>query len=148
MPVEESCGAIVWKFEKGVPRFLVLRRADEENVWEPPKGHRNPDESEREAAVRELREEVGIDNAVFDPAFRTVLEYTNSKGVTLRYVFFLVRANSVKLSAEHNDAKWISLEELPIYFKYDDIRSVYRKAAENTSRVHIGTTQIPRFGHS
>ena len=50
--VEESCGAIVWTTKGSVPRFLVLRRADEENMWEPPKGHRQEGESEKQRRIQ------------------------------------------------------------------------------------------------
>jgi len=133
MQIEESCGAIVWKKEKDKILFLILHRADEENVWEAPKGHRISSETEKETAIRELREELHIQNPSLDTEFRAILEYENSKGILMRYVFFLAYAETIKLSDEHDSYKWINIQELPIYFKYDDIRSVYRQAAERLS---------------
>ena len=44
--IEESCGAIIWKKKNNQIKFLILKRYDETNVWEPPKGHRNNNETE------------------------------------------------------------------------------------------------------
>ena len=128
--VEESCGAIVWTMKEGKPRFLVLQRADEENVWEPPKGHRQEGESEKQTATRELKEELSIENPSFHPSFREVLEYTNSKGIIIYYVLFLFRAGNIAISSEHSAYRWIPIEEIDKYFTYDDIKEIYRKASQ------------------
>lgn len=130
--IEESCGAIIWKKDKGKIKFLVLHRADEDNVWEPPKGHRISSETEKETTIRELNEELNITNPHFDKKFREVLEYESSKRKIIRYTFFLAYSKQIELSEEHDSFEWIEIKELPLYFEYDDIRSIYRKAAERT----------------
>jgi len=56
-----------------------------------------------------------LQNPSFDTEFRAILEYENSKGILMRYVFFLVYAETIKLSNEHDSYKWINIQELPIY---------------------------------
>ena len=131
--IEESCGAIVWKREKGKTKFLLLHRADEDGVWEPPKGHRIQFETEKETAIRELDEELNIREAIFDAKFKEVLEYENSKGKIIRYIFFLVHAEEIELSEEHDSFVWLSIDELPKYLKYRDILEMYTRAQERIS---------------
>jgi bis(5'-nucleosidyl)-tetraphosphatase len=54
--------------------FLLMRHHDR---WDLPKGHVDAGESDTECALRELREETGIeaDDIELDPGFRFVIEY-------------------------------------------------------------------------
>ncbi len=57
-----------------IESFLLMRHHDR---WDHPKGHVDDGESDAECALRELREETGIEAAdiELDPDFRFVIEY-------------------------------------------------------------------------
>jgi bis(5'-nucleosidyl)-tetraphosphatase len=59
---------------KPIQSFLLMRHHDR---WDLPKGHLDEGESDAECALRELREETGIEAAdiELDPGFRFVIEY-------------------------------------------------------------------------
>jgi 8-oxo-dGTP pyrophosphatase MutT (NUDIX family) len=60
--------------------ILMMRRR---GMWDLPKGHREPDETERECAAREVCEECGLEPAfleVGDELVRTVHSYVSATG--------------------------------------------------------------------
>jgi 8-oxo-dGTP pyrophosphatase MutT (NUDIX family) len=72
-----SCGVLVYRDE---PKrsFLLLKHADR---WDLPKGLIDPDESDFDCALRELKEETGIDPKLveMDKQFRFVHRYPISR---------------------------------------------------------------------
>jgi 8-oxo-dGTP pyrophosphatase MutT (NUDIX family) len=120
-------------------RFLLL---DYGAYWDYPKGHVEAgDKDDLAAAMRELREETGIDINVHDcsvavePAFkREIVYYFRSKRGLVRktVVFFLARAGGqrprVALSHEHAGFAWLpyplALERLTYASAKDVLRSV------------------------
>ena len=56
-PVEAGGGYVVRRSERGLEVLMIFRRG----VWDLPKGKLDDGETQREAAVREVAEEVGID---------------------------------------------------------------------------------------
>ena len=59
MPIETCCGAVVINRENGETRYLLI--ANPSGIWGFPKGHMEAGETERETALREIKEETGLD---------------------------------------------------------------------------------------
>jgi len=55
---EKSCGAIVYRRESGNVLYLIIQQKSRH--WSFPKGHVERGESEKETALREIREETGL----------------------------------------------------------------------------------------
>ena len=70
---EKSCGAVVFRAAEGVVQYLLVR--GHEGFWGFPKGHVEAGESEQATALREIREETGLDVALVD-GFRTTNAHT------------------------------------------------------------------------
>ena len=89
---EKSCGAVVFRAEEGEIKYLLVR--GHEGFWGFPKGHVEPGESERETALREIREETGLNVALVD-GFRTTDAHTlarEGKPNTIKQnVYFLAK---------------------------------------------------------
>ena len=83
---EISAGAIVYTKENNEIRYLLIR--DFHGNWGFPKGHLENDETLKEAAVREIREEAGID-ILLDTSFREDLSYVMPNGIDKTSVYFL-----------------------------------------------------------
>ena len=70
---EKSAGAVIYKIENGEPLFLITY--SKKNFPGFPKGHIEKGETEEIAAIREIKEEVGL-NVTLKPNFKTSISYT------------------------------------------------------------------------
>lgn len=59
MPTEKSCGAIVFTYIDGVRHYVIVKQVDGHHGF--PKGHVEGDESEMMTALREIKEETGLE---------------------------------------------------------------------------------------
>jgi 8-oxo-dGTP pyrophosphatase MutT (NUDIX family) len=91
-----------------------VRRGNHRDVWALPKGHPDGDETPLEAAVREVREETGVEA---DPVEELgEIQYTYERGgeeVSKRVVFFLFFYRQGELSHDHEIAavRWMPIQE-------------------------------------
>lgn len=124
---EKSCGAIVMKDGK----VLVIKQTD--GHWSFPKGHVEDGETEEETALREIKEEVGLD-VELDTGFRSVIGYCPNKPNTYKeVVFFMAKAitfDVIMQEEEVIDYKWVSLEEVKEMFKNRNDQGVVMSAIE------------------
>ena len=102
---------------------LVLRRSGigrSPGSWEMVHGHADPGESPWDAAVRELREETGLDPVRMYNLSRVESFYLHkSDTVTLVAMFAaLVERAEVVLSEEHDDFAWLPVEEAKQRFSW------------------------------
>jgi len=101
-------------------RLLALRKAEEyasqdryaENRWETPGGKIEEGETPVEAAVRELREETGLEAEPVEVGGR-VVDKSLDRGVRIvfRPVALWVDSTEVVLSVEHSGFEWLHAEE-------------------------------------
>ena len=127
---EKSCGAVVFKKNPEVC-YLLLRY--EAGHWDFVKGNVEPNESEGDTVMRELREETGIADAEFIDEFRVRIEYFyRRQGETVRkeVVFFIVEAKTteVKLSFEHVDFEWLNYTQAFEKLTFKNAKDVLQKA--------------------
>ena len=74
MKREKSCGAIVFTQENGVRQYVIIRETYG-GACGFPKGHMEAGETERETALREVKEETGLDVVLYDD-FRLTDEHS------------------------------------------------------------------------
>src|SRR5688572_8225009 len=119
---ERSAGIIV--FRKGDERENLFLLLDYGRYWDYPKGHLKKGEDEREAALRELEEETGIEEVELLDDFRHEIVYffrPPGRGVVRKtVVFFLgeVEGKKVTISDEHVGYEWLKREEALARVKY------------------------------
>lgn len=58
---EKHCTASVYIISRELPRRVLLVHHKKFDMWVPPGGHKEPHENFYETAIREVKEEVGID---------------------------------------------------------------------------------------
>ena len=74
MNKEFSAGAVVFKRVGGDILFLVVY-SNRNKIWGFPKGHIEAGESEKEAALREIKEEAGLEGLSFIEGFEQEVVY-------------------------------------------------------------------------
>jgi len=107
---EKSVGGIVVNSEG---KYLLLCRADKgDNLWEFPKGHQKPGETDYETLTRELKEETGIVDFELADGFVEYNRYINSRGIRRLIVLYLIkiRNNLITLSSEHKEYAWLDYD--------------------------------------
>ena len=127
---EKSCGAVVFLKSSEV-NYLLLRYGT--GHWDFVKGNVEPDESEKETVIRELREETGIVDAQFIDDFREKIEYFyRRQGATIHkeVIFFLIKTRSekVELSYEHVDYTWLNYQHAMEKLTFKNAKDVLQKA--------------------
>jgi bis(5'-nucleosidyl)-tetraphosphatase len=127
---EKSCGAVV-VLTNTEPKYLLLHY--EAGHWDFVKGNVEPNESEKDTVIRELREETGIVDARFVEGFREKIEYFyRRQGTTIHkeVIFFLIETHTetVKLSYEHVGYTWLNYKHALEKLTFKNAKDVLRKA--------------------
>ncbi len=123
-----SAGAVVFRDGKA----LILRRADE-IIWCLPKGKVEPGETEGEAAVREVREETGLDCDLLETVHEVAYQYywpPDDRNFDKRVVYFLAESKAGELDLEDSfdEGRWCFLKKALELLHYENDREVVRKA--------------------
>jgi len=128
---EKSCGAVVFIKKDEPTKYLLLNYAA--GHWDFVKGNVEPNESEKETVIRELKEETSITEARFLDGFREVITYFyRRQGLTIRkeVVFFLMEAytDKVELSFEHVGYSWLDYQHAMEKLTFKNAKDVLQKA--------------------
>ncbi len=108
---EKSCGAVVWREEKGQRQYLLARHNG--GHWSFPKGHVEAGEKEIDTARREILEETGLETKI-DTGFRQTVTYYPKPGVVKDVVFFTARPSGGQEQAQVEEIAeigWFSFQE-------------------------------------
>jgi 8-oxo-dGTP pyrophosphatase MutT (NUDIX family) len=117
----------------------IRPRGKPEGVWALPKGNIDPGESPAETAVREVREETGVEGRLVEKLGDVRYVYTRRGGLRVFKVvsFFLLRAGRGRIGEidesmriEVAEARWLPLEEAPRLLAYGGEREMAAKALE------------------
>jgi bis(5'-nucleosidyl)-tetraphosphatase len=127
---EKSCGAIVFARNAEV-NYLLLHY--EAGHWDFVKGNVEPNESERDTVMRELKEETGIVDAQLIDGFREKIEYFyRRQGATIHkeVVFFLIEARTekIELSYEHVGYDWLNYQRAMEKLTFKNAKDILQKA--------------------
>lgn len=120
----------------GPPRCVVIvptrRAADGNKVLALPKGHPDPGETALDGALREVREEAGVE-AELVAELGDVRYFYMRQGRRIAKVvrFFLLRATAGDIADHDHEveaARWVTLEEAAATLTYAGEREMVRKA--------------------
>lgn len=129
MEIERSCGAVVFTKENKDYRFVIIQSL--EGTYGFPKGHMKDYETERQTAMREVREETGLDVTIL-PEFRELVEYIIPVNGHLKKVtYYLATYHNQTPVPQPEEVRKIVLlpyEEAMGVFQYENNRTLLQKA--------------------
>jgi 8-oxo-dGTP pyrophosphatase MutT (NUDIX family) len=133
MVSEFSAGGVVFNAARDVVVIVPTRRAaDGSRVLALPKGHPDGVESPAEAALREVREETGVEAEVVESLGQVRYWYQRGgRRIAKAVEFFLLRYVSGDVTDhdhEVEDARWIPADEAAKTLTYDGEREMVRRA--------------------
>ncbi len=126
MKVEISCGAVVFTKDGEDIKYVVIKALNGDYGF--PKGHMERGETEKETALREIREEVGLDVRIL-PDFRAVDEYPlpGKQGILKRVVFFAAYYENQDIVCQEDElesARVLPFDEARKILTFDSSRTV------------------------
>jgi 8-oxo-dGTP pyrophosphatase MutT (NUDIX family) len=136
---EFSAGGVVFNADREIVVIVPTRRAaDGSRVLALPKGHPDGAETAAEAALREVREEAGVDAEVIESLGEVKYWYQRSgKRIAKVVEFFLLSYVSGDVADHDHEveaARWIPAEEAAGTLTYDGERRMVRKALSRLDR--------------
>ena len=125
MKQEKSCGGVVFTRENGKIRYLIIRHLGGHCGF--PKGHMEPGETERETALREIWEEVGLRVSLLD--YRLVDSYPlpNKPGITKQVIYFPAEfsGQSIRIQPEEiQESHLVSYEEAMALLPFPEAKRI------------------------
>lgn len=137
MITEKSCGAVVFTKENEQTKYVIVQ--SKTGFYGFPKGHMEGTETEKETALREVKEETGLTVDIID-AFRTEDLYPiscNGERRMKHVVYFLAEYSDqtpVVQESELNSICLMCFEEALSVLQFDSAKRILMQAQEFLSK--------------
>lgn len=135
IPIERKAGALVYSLHEGVPYLAMVH--DVFGYWTLSKGGVEKDESTEGGAIREIKEEIGLDVDIEQTLGEVeYIAYHPTEGKIRKQVtFFLAKSEYKELVLEAgtgglDKAQWFQFSEIADLTIYDDILPLIIKAID------------------
>jgi 8-oxo-dGTP diphosphatase len=136
---EYSAGGVVYRRNSaGIDIALIYRTRHDD--WSLPKGHIEEGESREQAALREIKEETGLDARILHPLGEATYFYRRRNGELVRktvyhYLMEALTADLGKPNWEVTEARWVPITEAQALLSYEKDREIVEKAVEELGNV-------------
>lgn len=133
MKKEVSCGAVVYNIFDGVIKFLLVKHINGKH-WAFPKGHVENNETKVETALREIKEETGLD-VNLDDSFCKMVSY-NIGPYIVKDVFYFVaksKGTSSKVCLQKEEISkhgWFDFDKALSVLTFQNDKNVLTAAKE------------------
>ena len=137
MKREKSCGALVYRVTPNGQKELLFIKHRHGTHWSFPKGHMEEGETEVQTALREVKEETGLDIDL-EGDFRQSVEYYPKPNVKKQVIYFIgFTLNEAALRPQEEEVS--ELQWMEIHKAYDAVtfrndKNLITKAIEYISR--------------
>ena len=117
MKTEKSCGCIILRDDK----VLLIGAKDDEGelFWSFPKGHQEANETDIETAIRETKEETGLDVKICDPNPIETGHFIRGGTAYKNILLFIANPLNDELKLQEDEVeqiKWVPIKEASVYF--------------------------------
>lgn len=142
MPIEITYGIVTIYKEDNKYLFLILQHDDAEGSWSFPKGHHEGVETPEETALRELKEETGIneieliDTPLIHEEYEIIINGEKRLKINEYFIGFVKNKTIYIQENEIHAYKWATFEEALKTFTYEtrkEVLKIAKKYIENES---------------
>lgn len=141
MKQEYSYGAVVYRIEEGKRLYLIEKmRLGHVSL---PKGHIEKGETPRQCAMREIKEETGLD-VLLDTSYGHTVSYSPAPGVNKDVTFYLAKVSSgtpTPQIEEVSEILFLPFEEARDLLTYDSDKETLSLADSYLSRMQKRLTR-------
>ncbi|PAA66464.1 hypothetical protein BOX15_Mlig017312g2, partial [Macrostomum lignano] len=143
-PAVAASGIVIYRTVSAGVQYLLLHATIEEGLWTPPKGHVDPGEDLRQCAIRETAEECGLKEGA---DYRLVPDWVHAVsyvafGKQKSVTYYLGQMSNpdapIRLSDEHKDFAWCSIERAKELVKFKEsievLQSAHQYIADMTAK--------------
>lgn len=109
MIYEKSCGAVIFRRNKDDVEFLVIQHRNQKH-FSFPKGHQEKNETDEQTALREIKEETGL-NVVLHTEYHVTTTYQPKPNTIKDVVFYLAETKDHQVTLQEEEVMsfaWLS----------------------------------------
>jgi bis(5'-nucleosidyl)-tetraphosphatase len=132
MHKERSAGAIIYRLRGRHVEFLLIKQHTKRSgYWSFPRGHLEAGENDEQAAIREVKEEVGLDITIL-PGFSQDVTYRPRADTIKTIMYFLAKCDG-KVVLEDEEVmtyQWATMDQARKVITIKDILNCLEDANE------------------
>ncbi|HDD45267.1 MAG TPA: NUDIX hydrolase [Candidatus Desulfofervidus auxilii] len=133
--IEVSAGGVIYRCEEGRPEVVLCRHIGfrQQIVWSLPKGWVEPGEKIVAAALREIREESGLEGEIVEKIepihywFYHPLEKVRVKKTVHFFIVKAIGGDITQHDFEVEEVRWFSIEEAIKFCSYKGEKEILKK---------------------
>lgn len=133
----ESAGGVVYRLDDGVVEVVLVGRVEPE-TWGLPKGTPNKGETREETALRETREETGLQVRIVEPideiTYWFVARQTRICKTVYYYLMRPVGGSTGEHDPEYDRVEWFPVDRALALMTYTNEADIVREAARRIGR--------------
>ena len=123
---EKSCGAFVLNGKK-----VLIVQQKKSGIYGFPKGHVEPNETEEETAIREVKEETGVDIEIISNK-KYSISYMQNENINKEVVYYLTKAMNKKSQEQQekeiSNIVWVEIEDVEKILSFENIKALWLEA--------------------
>ena len=136
MKYEKSCGCIIIK---GNTVLVEKQKHQDERFWNFPKGHQKPGETDTETALRETKEEVGLDVEIIDDDPITMIYLIDKGNKEKTVLLFLAQladqdTETALQEEEVEEARWVPFKDVEKFLTFDRSKIAWQEALSRLAK--------------
>lgn len=128
LTIVEQAGGIVFRRTRAGLSILLVRANRDPSKWIFPKGHIEPGETALAAAVRETREEAGVEGQAIGPVGDP--QEFEWGGQRFRVQYFLVQMISETDESDGREKEWLLYDKALERISFESARALLREAGK------------------